>query len=118
MCMFLLLIPLPVSANDRGSILLEATVEDETVVVEELEQPEQNTESYEEPSIDYSDANRIDEEAGEQPIEEDAEVKESSAKKDFYANAKAILTALDEEDLDIDEVKRNAGPVLGKKFNG
>ena len=54
----------------------------------------------------------------EQPIKEDAEVKESSAKKDFYANAKAILTALDEEDLDIDEVKRNAGPILGKKFNG
>ena len=54
----------------------------------------------------------------EQPIEEDAEVKESSAKKDFYANAKAILTALDEEDLDIDEVRRNAGPVLGKKING
>ena len=54
----------------------------------------------------------------EQPIEEDAEVKESSAKKDFYANAKAILTALDEEDLDIDEVRRNAGPILGKKING
>ena len=54
----------------------------------------------------------------EQPIKEDAEVKESSAKKDFYANAKAILTALDEEDLDIDEVKRNAGPILGKKING
>ena len=32
MCMFLLLIPLPVSANDRGSILLKATVEDETTV--------------------------------------------------------------------------------------
>ena len=32
MCMLLLLIPLPVSANDLGSILLKATVEDETMV--------------------------------------------------------------------------------------
>ena len=32
MCMLLLLIPLPVSANDLGSILLKATVEDETTV--------------------------------------------------------------------------------------
>ena len=32
MCMLLLLIPLPVSANDMGSILLKATVEDETTV--------------------------------------------------------------------------------------
>ena len=32
MCMLLLLIPLPVSANDQGSILLKATVEDETTV--------------------------------------------------------------------------------------
>ena len=32
MCMLLLLIPLPVSANDQGSILLKATVEDEDAV--------------------------------------------------------------------------------------
>lgn len=32
MCMLLLLIPLPVSANDQGSILLKATVEDEAAV--------------------------------------------------------------------------------------
>ena len=32
MCMLLLLIPLSVSANDLGSILLKATVEDETTV--------------------------------------------------------------------------------------
>ena len=32
MCMLLLLIPLPVSANDLGSILLKATVEDEAAV--------------------------------------------------------------------------------------
>lgn len=32
MCMLLLLIPLPVSANDLGSILLKATVEDDTTV--------------------------------------------------------------------------------------
>ena len=32
MCMLLLLIPLPVFANDLGSILLKATVEDETTV--------------------------------------------------------------------------------------
>ena len=32
MCMLLLLIPLPVSANDLGSILLKAIVEDETTV--------------------------------------------------------------------------------------
>ena len=32
MCMLLLLIPLPVFANDQGSILLKATVEDETTV--------------------------------------------------------------------------------------
>ena len=32
MCMLLLLIPLPVSANDQGSILLKATVEDEASV--------------------------------------------------------------------------------------
>ena len=32
MCMLLLLIPLPVSANDLGSILLKASVEDETTV--------------------------------------------------------------------------------------
>ena len=32
MCMLLLLIPLPVSANDQGSILLKATVEDEAEV--------------------------------------------------------------------------------------
>ncbi len=32
MCMLLLLVPLPVSANDQGSILLKATVEDETTV--------------------------------------------------------------------------------------
>ena len=32
MCMLLLLIPLPVSANNQGSILLKATVEDEAAV--------------------------------------------------------------------------------------
>ena len=32
MCMLLLLIPLPVSANDQGSILLKATVEDEAAL--------------------------------------------------------------------------------------
>ena len=32
MCMLLLLIPLPVSANDLGSILLKAAVEDEGAV--------------------------------------------------------------------------------------
>ena len=36
MCMLLLLIPLPVSANNQGSILLKATVEDEAAVYHKI----------------------------------------------------------------------------------